>query len=129
MVFQKLTDEQKQKLFELKDTHTASQISSMRALIMRGSSFEDAKNEVSKRQQVKAEYLEQLDKEVQAVQAKEQETVTQSKKRKGKAQETKEPEPAKAETPAAIEDTPKPKAKGKAKAKAVEDSNTVSPTI
>ena len=61
MVFQKLTDEQRQKLFELKETHGASQISSMRALIMRGSSFDDAKSEVAKRQQVKSEYLEQLD--------------------------------------------------------------------
>ena len=109
MVFKKLTDEQKQKLFELRETHEASQISSMRALIMRGSSFEDAKSEVAKRQQVKSEYLEQLDKEVEARRAKEQETTAKSKKRKGKMQETNEPVPAKVETMAPIEDTPKPK--------------------
>ena len=131
MVFQKLTDEQRQKLFELKETHDASQISSMRALIMRGSSFDDAKSEVSKRQQIKAEYLEQLDKEVEAIRAKEQETATKSKKRKGKTQETNEPAPAKEETMGPIEDTPKPKAKGRAKAKAKEEdsSTTISLTV
>ena len=125
MVFKKLTDEQKQKLFELRETHDASQISSMRALIMRGSSFDDAKNEVAKRQQVKSEYMAQLDKEVEAIRAKEQETASKSKKRKGKTQETNEPVPAKVETPAPIEDVPKPKAKGRGKAKAKEEeSNT-----
>ena len=128
MVFKKLTDEQKQKLFELRETHDASQISSMRALIMRGSSFDDAKNEVAKRQQVKSEYMAQLDKEVEAIRAKEQETASKSKKRKGKTQETNEP----VETPAPIEDAPKPKAKGraaKAKAKEEETSTTVSLTV
>ena len=121
MVFKKLTDEQKQKLFELRETHDASQISSMRALIMRGSSFDDAKNEVAKRQQVKSEYMAQLDKEVEAIRAKEQETASKSNKRKGKTQETNEP----VETPAPIEDVPKPKAKGRGKAKAKEEeSNT-----
>ena len=128
MVFKKLTDEQKQKLFELRETHDASQISSMRALIMRGSSFDDAKNEVAKRQQVKSEYMAQLDKEVEAIRAKEQETASKSNKRKGKTQETNEP----VETPAPIEDVPKPKAKGraaKAKAKEEETSTTVSLTV
>ena len=128
MVFKKLTDEQKQKLFELRETHEASQISSMRALIMRGSSFDDAKNEVAKRQQVKSEYMAQLDKEVEAIRAKEQETASKSNKRKGKTQETNEP----VETPAPIEDAPKPKAKGraaKAKAKEEETSTTVSLTV
>jgi len=131
MVFKKLTDEQRQKLFELKETHGASQISSMRALIMRGSSFDDAKSEVAKREQVKSEYMEQLDKEVEAIRAKEQETATKSKKRKGKTQETNEPVPAKVETPAPIEDVPKPKAKGRGKAKAKEEesSTTLSLTV
>ena len=133
MVFQKLTDEQKQKLFALRETHEASQISSMRALIMRGSSFDDAKSEVAKRQQVKSEYMEQLDKEVEAIRAKEQETATKSKKRKGKTQETNEPAPAKVaeETLAPIEETPKPKAKGRGKAKAKEEETptTISLTV
>ena len=127
MVFKKLTDEQKQKLFELRETHDASQISSMRALIMRGSSFDDAKNEVAKRQQVKSEYMAQLDKEVEAIRAKEQETAAKSKKRKGKTQETNEL----VETPAPIEDVPKPKAKGRGKVKAKEEesSTTLSLTV
>ena len=53
MVFQKLTDEQKQKLFDLKDTHSKDYISKARALIMRGSSTEDAIKMVAVRQKEK----------------------------------------------------------------------------
>jgi len=43
MVFQKLTDIQKKNLFELKNTLGKETISSMRALIMRGASVEEAR--------------------------------------------------------------------------------------
>ena len=66
MVFQKLTDEQKQKLFDLKETLGNDAISSMRALIMRGASIEEAKQTVEERTKAKNEYLDQMEKELQA---------------------------------------------------------------
>ena len=64
MVFQKLTDEQKQKLFDLKETLGNDAISSMRALIMRGASIEEAKQTVEERTKAKNEYLDQMEKEL-----------------------------------------------------------------
>jgi len=61
MVFQKLTDEQKQKLFDLGETHGRTAISSMRALIMRGSSVDEAQKIVRERRQAKYDYMEQVE--------------------------------------------------------------------
>ena len=83
MVFTKLTDIQKQNLFELKQTLPPSTISSMRALIMRGASVEEAKKSVEERQKAKQEYLDQMDKEIEAM----------KEKKKAKAPEP-PPEPA-----------------------------------
>ena len=99
MVFTKLTDIQKQNLFELKETHSPTTISSMRALIMRGASVDEAKKNVEERKKAKQEYLEQLDKEIEAA----------KKKTKVKV---KEPTPEQASEPTP-EPAPKPKAKVK----------------
>jgi len=107
MVFTKLTDIQKQNLFELKETHSPTTISSMRALIMRGASVDEAKKNVEERKKAKQEYLEQLDKEIEAA----------KKKTKVKV---KEPTPEQAQAP-----EPKPK-KAKAKAKVKEDKAPIS---
>ncbi len=53
MVFQKNTDEQKQKLFDLKETLGKEAISSMRALIVRGSSVGEAKQTVEERKKAR----------------------------------------------------------------------------
>ena len=66
MVFQKLTDEQKQKLFELKETQSKEYIASLRALIMRGASMEEAAKVVVERDAVKKAYLEQIEQEIEA---------------------------------------------------------------
>ena len=105
MVFQKLTDEQKQKLFDLKDTHSKEYISKARALIMRGSSTEDAIKMVGERQKAKDEYMAQLMKE----QEKEEKRSRTPRTRKVKiAEETPPPEP-----PLAIEDAPVKKPRGR----------------
>ena len=115
MVFNKLTDEQKQQLFELKETLPQSTISSMRALIMRGASVEDAQKLVADREKAKKEYLDQLDKEIESMKGKKVQA-------KAVPEETKaEPEPkkakAKAKAPAAPPPTPEPEAAPKPKAK------------
>ena len=66
MVFQKLTDEQKQKLFELKETQSKEYIASLRALIMRGASIEEANKVVVERDAVKKAYLEAIELEIEA---------------------------------------------------------------
>ena len=65
MVFQKLTDEQKQKLFDLKEELGKDAVSSMRALIMRGASVEEAKKTVEERAKARNEYIDQMEKELQ----------------------------------------------------------------
>ena len=112
MVFNKLTDEQKQQLFELKETLPSSTISSMRALIMRGASVEDAQKLVADREKAKKEYLDQLDKEIESMKASE----PKAKKSKGKAPA---PAPAPPPTPEP-EAAPKPKAKRAPKKVAIE---------
>ena len=64
MVFQKLTDEQKQQLFDLKEFKSKESISSIRALVMRGASMVEAKKEVLEREKAKNDYIDQIDKEM-----------------------------------------------------------------
>ena len=106
MVFQKLTDEQKQKLFDLKDTHSKEYISKARALIMRGSTVGDAIKAVGERQKAKDEYMAQIMKE----QEKEEKRSRTPRTRKTKiVEETPSPE----EPPLAIEDAPVKKTRGR----------------
>ena len=99
MVFQKLTDEQKQKLFELKETQSKEYIASLRALIMRGASMEEAAKVVIERDAVKKAYLEAIEQEIEAKREKPKDNIIT----------TIEKEEAKAET------SPKPKRGRKAK--------------
>ena len=105
MVFQKLTDEQKQKLFDLKDTHSKEYISKARALIMRGSTVGDAIKEVGERQKAKDEYMAQLMKE----QEKEEKKSRTPRARRTKIVEEAPPP----EEPPAIEDAPVKKPRGR----------------
>ena len=118
MVFQKLTDEQKQKLFDLKETHSKEYISKARALIMRGSTVGDAIKAVAERQKAKDEYMAQLMKE----QEKEEKRSRTPRTRKVKiAEETPPPE-----EPQAIEDAPAKKTRGrKSKAKDENEVNII----
>lgn len=115
-----MTEEQKQFLFEQKATASKEDISSMRALIMRGASTEDAKKTVAERSKAKQEYLEQVEKELKPVTAPEkkakakpkQEAVVEEKPkavRKPRAKTA--PEPVKEPEPAlpAIENVQKPR--------------------
>ena len=68
MVFQKLTDEQKQQLFDLKEFKSKESISSIRALVMRGASMAEAKKEVVEREKAKNDYIDQIDKEMKIYQ-------------------------------------------------------------
>ena len=94
MVFQKLTDEQKQQLFDLKETQSKEYIASLRALIMRGASIEEANKVVVERDAVKKAYLEQIELEIEAKREKPKEeakTETSPKPKRGrKAKQTEE---------------------------------------
>ena len=94
MVFQKLTDEQKQQLFELKETQSKEYIASLRALIMRGASIEEANKVVVERDAVKKAYLEQIEQEIEAKREKPKEEAkaeTSPKPKRGrKAKKTEE---------------------------------------
>ena len=94
MVFQKLTDEQKQKLFELKETQSKEYIASLRALIMRGASIEEANKVVVERDAVKKAYLEAIEQEIEAKREKPKEEATEEAplkpKRGRKAKKTEE---------------------------------------
>ena len=108
MVFQKLTDEQKQKLFDLKDTHSKEYISKARALIMRGSSTEDAIKAVAVRAKAKEEYMAQLMKEQEKEEKEEKRSRTPRTRKVKIAEETPPPE-----EPQAIEDAPAKKPRGR----------------
>ena len=94
MVFQKLTDEQKQQLFDLKETQSKEYIASLRALVMRGASMEEANKVVVERDTVKKAYLEQIELEIEAKREKPKEeakTETSPKPKRGrKAKKTEE---------------------------------------
>ena len=66
MVFTKLTDTQKEELAIFKSEYGTNLTSSMRALVMRGSSTDDAKKLVLSRQTARAELVEEMEKEVEA---------------------------------------------------------------
>ena len=89
MVFQKLTDEQKQQLFDLKETQSKEYIASLRALIMRGASMEEAAKVVIERDAVKKAYLEAIEQEIEAKREKPKEEAPLKPKR-GKAKKTEE---------------------------------------
>ena len=63
MVFTKLNDQQKDELAIFKAEHGTNLTSSMRALVMRGSSIDDAKKMVLSRQVARAELLTEMEKE------------------------------------------------------------------
>ena len=129
MVFQKLTDEQKQQLFDLKETQSKEYIASLRALIMRGASIEEANKVVVERDAVKKAYLEQIELEIEAKREKPKEeakTETSPKPKRGrKAKQTEEEitNYATSETQIALVEDPKPtKRKRGKKAVAQEDT-------
>ena len=114
MVFQKLTDEQKQQLFDLKETQSKEYIASLRALIMRGASIEEANKVVVERDAVKKAYLEQIELEIEAKREKPKEEAkaeTSPKPQRGrKAKKTEEEitNYATSETQIALVEDPKP---------------------
>ena len=61
MVFTKLLDSDKEQLAIFKAEHGTNLTSSMRALVMRGSSIDDAKKMVLSRQVAKAELLKEME--------------------------------------------------------------------
>ena len=66
MVFTKLTASQKEELAIFKAEYGTVLTSSMRALVMRGSSSDDAKKMVLSRQTARAELVEEMEKEAEA---------------------------------------------------------------
>ena len=64
MVFTKLSDSDKEQLAIFKAEYATILTSSMRALVMRGSTTEDARNLVLSREVVRAELLKEIEKEV-----------------------------------------------------------------
>ena len=62
MVFTKLSDSDKEQLAIFKAEHGTNLTSSMRALVMRGSSIDDAKKMVLSRQVAKAELIQEMEK-------------------------------------------------------------------
>ena len=129
MVFQKLTDEQKQKLFELKETQSKEYIASLRALIMRGASMEEAAKVVIERDAVKKAYLEAIEQEIEAKREKPKEEATEEAplkpKRGRKAKKTEEEitNYATSETQIALVEEPAPTKRKRGK-KAVAQKNT-----
>jgi len=128
MVFQKLTDEQKQKLFELKETQSKEYIASLRALIMRGASMEEAAKVVIERDAVKKAYLEAIEQEIEAKREKPKEATEEAPlkpKRGRKAKKTEEEiaNYATSETQIALVEEPAPTKRKRGK-KAVAQKNT-----
>ena len=114
MVFQKLTDEQKQQLFDLKEFKSKESISSIRALVMRGASMAEAKKEVLEREKAKNDYIDQLDKEMKIYQdntkeeAKQETSPKPKRGRKAKKTEEEITNYATSETQIALVEDPKP---------------------
>ena len=61
MVFTKLTDQQKEEIAIFKTEFGTSLTSSIRALIMRGSTFEDARDLILSREAIRAELLKDVE--------------------------------------------------------------------
>ena len=125
MVFQKLTDEQKQQLFDLKETQSKEYIASLRALIMRGASIEEANKVVVERDAVKKAYLEQIEQEIEAKREKPKEEAPLKPKRGKQAKQTEEEinNYATSETQIALVEEPAPTKRKRGK-KAVAQKNT-----
>ena len=129
MVFQKLTDEQKQQLFDLKEFKSKESISSIRALVMRGASMAEAKKEVLEREKAKNDYIDQIDKEMKIYQDNTKEEAKQETspkpKRGRKAKKTGEEitNYATSETQIALVEDPKPTKRKRGK-KAVAQETT-----
>ena len=64
MTFTKLNDDQKEELAIFKAEHGTTLTSSVRALVMRGSTVEDARKLVLSREVVRAELLKEIEKEI-----------------------------------------------------------------
>ena len=128
MVFQKLTDEQKQKLFELKETQSKEYIASLRALIMRGASIEEANKVVVERDAVKKAYLEAIEQEIEAKREKPKEEATEEAplkpKRGRKAKKTEEEitNYATSETQIALVEEPAPTKRKRGKKAVAQDT-------
>ena len=124
MVFQKLTDEQKQKLFELKETQSKEYIASLRALIMRGASMEEAAKVVIERDAVKKAYLEAIEQEIEAKREKPKEEAPLKPKRGRKAKKTEEEitNYATSETQIALVEDPKPTKRKRGKKAVAQDT-------
>ena len=129
MVFQKLTDEQKQQLFDLKEFKSKESISSIRALVMRGASMVEAKKEVLEREKAKNDYIDQLDKEMKIYQdntkeeAKQETSPKPKRGRKAKKTEEEITNYATSETQIALVEEPAPTKRKRGK-KAVAQKNT-----
>ena len=129
MVFQKLTDEQKQQLFDLKEFKSKESISSIRALVMRGASMAEAKKEVLEREKAKNHYIDQLDKEMKIYQdntkeeAKQETSPKPKRGRKAKKTEEEITNYATSETQIALVEDPKPTKRKRGK-KAVAQEKT-----
>ena len=114
MVFQKLTDEQKQQLFDLKEFKSKESIASIRALVMRGASMAEAKKEVVEREKAKNDYIDQIDKEMKIYQdntkeeAKQETSPKPKRGRKAKKTEEEITNYATSETQIALVEDPKP---------------------
>ena len=142
MVFTKLNNDRKEELAIFKAEHGTTLTSSMRALVMRGSTVDDARNMVLSREAVRAELLKEIEKEiiqeVPVVPAVPVEIIKKPRApRKAKTEdkmelkdipEEGEPEPdykhIKIVHPKPKKE-PKPKAKAKAKAKKEDESGDV----
>ena len=129
MVFQKLTDEQKQQLFDLKEFKSKESISSIRALVMRGASMAEAKKEVVEREKAKNDYIDQIDKEMKIYQdntkeeAKQETSPKPKRGRKAKKTEEEITNYATSETQIALVEEPAPTKRKRGK-KAVAQKNT-----
>jgi len=114
MVFQKLTDEQKQQLFDLKEFKSKESIASIRALVMRGASMAEAKKEVVEREKAKNDYIDQIDKEMKIYQdntkeeAKQETSPKPKRGRKAKKTEEEITNYATSETQIALVEEPAP---------------------
>ena len=143
MVFTKLSDQQKEELAIFKAEHGTNLTSSMRALVMRGSTTDDAKKMVLSRQIARAELIEEMEKADSYKELQEAPTPEIIKKRR--AQRKPKTDVDKSELKVVPEEEPKedfkhmkinlpkpkkePKAKAKTKAveavEAVDDSSSI----
>ena len=136
MTFTKLNDEQKEELAIFKSEHGGTLTSSMRALVMRGSTVEDARKLVLSREMVRAELLKEIEKEIDTRKEIQLEEPPQKAPRKPRGPNKSKTVEDKIELKDVPEEPepdykhikivqPKPKAKAKAKAKKEDESSDV----